>query len=106
MNPTIWHQDALDKQLPVVTGGARPEKDVTSLKPIPEDALILVPLRNAVLFPGMISPITIGRPSSVAAAQEAVRAEKHVGFLLQRDPGKTDVVPSDLHWVGTSGQIV
>ncbi len=106
MTPSIWHQHALDSQLPAVTGGSRPEKDVTPLKPIPEDALILVPLRNAVLFPGMISPINIGRPTSVAAAKEAVRAEKHVGFLLQRDPAKTDVVPSDLHWVGTSGQIV
>jgi ATP-dependent Lon protease len=106
MNPSIWHQHALDSQLPAVVGGSRPEKDVTLLKPIPGDALILVPMRNAVLFPGMISPITIGRAASVAAAQEAVRAEKHVGFLLQRDPGKSDVVPSDLHWVGTSGQIV
>ena len=38
-----------------------------ALKPIPEDALILIPLRNNVLFPGVISPITVGRPGSVAA---------------------------------------
>ena len=75
------------------------------LKPLPQDALILIPLRNAVLFPGVISPITVGRASSVAAAQEAARGEKRVGFLLQRDPEKSDVGPSDLHWVGTAGQI-
>jgi len=40
-------------------------------RPLPEDALIVVPMRNTVLFPGVISPITIGRKSSVAAAQEA-----------------------------------
>jgi ATP-dependent Lon protease len=76
------------------------------LKPLPEDALIIVPLRNAVLFPGVMSPITIGRASSVAAAQEAVRGEKPIGFLLQRDPEKNDLTPDDLHWVGTVGQIV
>jgi ATP-dependent Lon protease len=77
-----------------------------ALKPLPEDAIAIVPLRNAVLFPGIMSPISIGRASSVAAAQEAVRGEKPVGFLLQRDPEKTDITPDDLHWVGTVGQVV
>src|SRR5205085_8843614 len=72
----------------------------------PEDALILIPLRNNVLFPGVISPITVGRPGSVAAAQEAARTQRQVGFLLQRDPTKTEVTPNDLYWVGTAGQIV
>jgi len=76
------------------------------LKPLPEDALVIVPLRNAVLFPGIMSPITIGRSASVAAAQEAVRGEKPVGFLLQRDPEKNDLTPDDLHWVGTVAQVV
>src|SRR2546423_10876370 len=77
-----------------------------TLKPLPEDALILIPMRNTVLFPGVISPITVGRPRSVAAAQEAVRSERKVGFLLQRDPQKNEVGPNDLHWVGTAGQVV
>ncbi|HWD23388.1 MAG TPA: endopeptidase La [Burkholderiales bacterium] len=76
------------------------------LKPLPEDALILIPMRNTVLFPGVISPITVGRAASVAAAQEAVRSERRVGFLLQKDPKKDDVGPDDLHWVGTAGQVV
>ena len=77
-----------------------------AVKPVPEDALILIPLRNNVLFPGVISPITVGRPGSVAAAQEAARTQRQVGFLLQRDPTKTEVTPNDLYWVGTAGQIV
>src|SRR6185295_5902479 len=44
--------------------------------------------------------------SSVAAAQEAVRSERKVGFLLQRDPQKNDLRPEDLYWVGTAGQVV
>ncbi len=75
-------------------------------KPLPEDALILIPMRNAVLFPGVLAPLTVGRVASVAAAQEAVKNERWVGFVLQRDPQKTDVEPSDLHWVGTAGPIV
>jgi ATP-dependent Lon protease len=54
-----------------------------SVKPIPDDAMIVIPMRNTVLFPGVITPITVGRPRSVAAAQEAVRSELKVGFLLQ-----------------------
>jgi len=76
------------------------------LKPLPADALIVIPMRNTVLFPGVISPITVGRPGSVAAAQEAVRSERKVGFLLQRDPQTNDVRPEDLYWVGTAGQVV
>ncbi len=76
------------------------------MKNLPEDALIVIPMRNTVLFPGVISPVTVGRASSVAAAQEAVRSEKKVGFLLQRDPKTNDVKPEDLYWVGTAGQVV
>src|SRR5262249_932006 len=70
------------------------------------DALILIPMRNTVLFPGVITPITVGRASSVAAAQEAVRSEKKGGFLLQRDPQKNEVKPADPYWVGTARQAV
>src|SRR3954462_15625466 len=85
---------------------AAPAKGNPTLKPLPEDALVIVPLRNAVLFPGVMSPVTIGRAPSVAAAQEAVRNEQPIGFLLQRDPQKNELGPDDLHWVGTVGQVV
>jgi len=77
-----------------------------SLKPLPEDALALIPMRNTVLFPGVISPITVGRAASVAAAQEAVRTEKRIGFLLQKSPEKNEAKPDDLYWVGTAGTVV
>jgi ATP-dependent Lon protease len=87
---------------PAASQGAK----ASSSRPLPDDALIVVPMRNTVLFPGVISPITVGRKSSVAAAQEAVRSEKKIGFLLQRDAKKDDVRPDDLYWVGTAGQVV
>ncbi len=76
------------------------------MKPLPEDALIVIPMRNTVLFPGVISPITVGRPGSTAAAQEAVRANRPIGFLLQRDAERNEVKADDLHWVGTSANVV
>ncbi|OFZ85149.1 MAG: endopeptidase La [Betaproteobacteria bacterium RBG_16_66_20] len=63
-------------------------------------------MRNAVMFPGVISPIMIGRASSVAAASAASRSELKVGFLLQRDPQTDEIGPKDLHRVGTAGKIV
>lgn len=78
----------------------------SELRPIPEDALILVPMRNAVLFPGTLSPISVGRTSSVRAAETAAKHDLPVGFLLQREAEKNDLVPEDLHWVGTAGRIV
>jgi ATP-dependent Lon protease len=77
-----------------------------AVKPIPKDALILIPMRGTVLFPGVLSPLSIGRASSIAAAQEAARTERPVGFVLQRDPKANDVGPNDLYWVGTAGPVV
>ncbi len=76
------------------------------LKPLPEDAIALVPMRNMVLFPGVIAPLSLGREASVLAAQEALRSESRIGFLLQRDPTQDAPAPDDLHWVGTAGQIL
>ena len=74
--------------------------------PIPADALIIVPVRNTVLFPGVVIPITIGRPKSVAAAQQAVREQRPIGILLQRDPELSEPGPDDLYRVGTMANIV
>jgi ATP-dependent Lon protease len=84
----------------------QPKQPNGALKPLPEDALAVIPMRNTVLFPGVVAPVTIGRERSVAAAQEAARAERQVGFLLQRDPTRDKVGANDLYWVGTASQIV
>ncbi|HEU5294361.1 MAG TPA: endopeptidase La [Burkholderiaceae bacterium] len=69
---------------------------------MPNDALIVLPLRNMVMFPGTVFPLAIGRPSSQAAVQEAMRLERSVGVLLQSKPEVDEPGPDDLHWVGTS----
>ncbi|MGH8665979.1 MAG: endopeptidase La, partial [Burkholderiales bacterium] len=68
--------------------------------------MIIVPSRNVVLFPGVVFPLTIGRPGSIAAAQEALRAERPIGVLLQRQPEVNTPGPENLHWVGTVANIM
>ncbi len=74
--------------------------------PLPADALAIVPLRNMLLFPGIVAPVTFGREASVAAAQDSVKEGRRIGFLLQRDAGEDNPKPEDLYWVGTSAQIL
>jgi ATP-dependent Lon protease len=74
--------------------------------PLPPDALVIVPVRNTVLFPGIVLPITIGRPRSIAAAQRAIREQRQVGILLQRDANVADPAAIDLHRMGTVANVV
>src|SRR5499426_3375538 len=73
---------------------------------LPSDAVIIVPVRNTVLFPGMVLPISVGRPGSVAAAQQALREQRQIGLLLQRDQAIDDPRPGDLYRVGTVANLV
>ena len=77
-----------------------------SLPPLPPDALIIVPVRNTVLFPGLVLPITLGRPKSIAAAQQAVRDQRQVGILLQRAAEVEDPSAIDMHRIGTLANVV
>jgi ATP-dependent Lon protease len=75
-------------------------------RPLPDDALIILPVRNVVMFPGAVFPLTVGRERSRSAAQEAVRLERELGVLLQSKPDVEEPGPDDLHWVGTSATIL
>ncbi len=77
-----------------------------ALPPLPADAVIIVPVRNTVLFPGMVVPITLGRPKSVAAAQQAVREQRQIGILLQREASVDDPGAIDMHRMGTIANIL
>ena len=85
---------------------ARPLTMPVQRQDVPEDALIIVPVRNTVLFPGMIVPISIGRESSIAAAQYAVKAKRPVGILMQRDAEVENPGADDLTTVGTIALIL
>ena len=69
---------------------AQPE---AAARPLPDDALIILPVRNVVMFPGMVFPLTVGRERSRAAVQEAVRLERPIGVLLQSKPEVDEPAP-------------
>ena len=73
---------------------------------IPEDALIIIPVRNMVLFPGMVVPVTIAREKSLLAAQAAMRTNRQIGIVLQRDPETANPAQKDLYPVGTRASIL
>jgi ATP-dependent Lon protease len=75
---------------------------------IPEDVLIILPVRNVVLFPGVVLPIAIEGKLSLAAAQEAVRTHRRVGLLLQKAGRAADAEQGadELYSVGTAASIV
>jgi ATP-dependent Lon protease len=82
------------------------DRQPTNLPQLPAGAMIIVPVRNFVLFPGMVMPITVGRSKSISAAQQAVREQQPVGVLKQRDPNVADPTPNDMHRTGTVANVV
>jgi ATP-dependent Lon protease len=90
------------------SGSAKPEDRTENHAgpDLPPDALIIIPVRNMVLFPGMVVPVTMQRERSVAAAQEAARHQLNVGILLQRDPEQNEPEGKDLYEVGASAGVL
>ncbi|MEM8709502.1 MAG: endopeptidase La [Planctomycetota bacterium] len=75
----------------------------------PEDEfeeLVIVPVRNMILFPGVVLPLMLGRERSVVAVRAAVAEEREIGLLLQRDEREEVPGPDDLYNVGTVGDIM
>ena len=97
--------DNLDSEgdiIPIIADG-----DIGDLEDmeVPE-TLPILSLRNTVLFPGVVLPISIGRPKSIQLVKDAYRTDKIVGTVAQKDPELENPGFNDLHRVGTIGQIV
>ncbi len=72
---------------------------------IPKELPVL-PLRNTVLFPGVVLPITVGRDKSIKAVNDAYKADKLIGVLAQKDSSIEDPGVMDLEDVGTVARII
>jgi ATP-dependent Lon protease len=70
------------------------------------DTLPILPLKNTVLFPGIVTPITIGRDKSIRAVQHAYDNGRFIGVLSQRDMKFEAPGPNDLHDIGTVARIL
>ncbi len=92
---------------PVPAGPVSPELLIAEETPaVDTDSLIILTLRNTVLFPQTVLPIAIRNERTIAAAQEAIKSQRKVGFVLQRDPEADDPALEGLHRVGTMASIV
>ena len=88
--------------IPLIT--AEEEENMNKEK-FPEDLAIL-PLRNNVLFPGVVIPITVGRDKSIKLIQDANKGKKIIGVVSQKNQEEESPEFSDLHTVGTVAQII
>src|SRR5690349_24434226 len=68
--------------------------------------IALLPLRNTVLFPGVVLPITVGRDKSIKAVNDAYKGDKLIGVVAQKDSNVEDPGIKDLEDVGTVAKIV
>jgi ATP-dependent Lon protease len=80
----------------------KPNRRIT----VPAGAMLILPLRQTVLFPSTVMPLVVGRPASLQSVEEAVRQQIQVGFVAQRDPSVELPTPANLFSAGTSAEIV
>ena len=99
-------------------GGSEDEMEFMPIIPLTEDGsennddqpipveLPLLPLRNTVLFPGVVIPITVGRDKSIKAVSDAYKADKLIGVVSQKDSLVEEPTVSDLVDIGTVAKII
>jgi ATP-dependent Lon protease len=80
--------------------------DVSAQPATASDAFILVPTRNVVFFPEIVAPLTISRPQSIAAAQQAVREQRQIVIVLQRDPEQAEPGADGLYAMGVIANVL
>jgi ATP-dependent Lon protease len=71
-----------------------------------DDIIPILPLRNTVLFPGVVIPITVGREKSIQAVKAAYNKDKLIGVVSQKDGNIEDPTPADLCSIGTVAKII
>ncbi len=100
------NRDDVAAQAADATATASGAETGASLPALPPDVLIIVPVRDTVLFPGTVFPISIGRETSIQAAQQALREERPIGILMQRDSDTAQPGAIDMHRTGTTANIL
>lgn len=81
------------------------DEDILLNSDVP-DTLPILPLRNTVLFPGVVLPISVGRDKSLKLIREIYKGDKTIGTIAQIDPNNDEPEESDLFKIGTVAQIL
>ena len=93
--------DGKHQVIPIISGG----DDTIEKVQIPE-VLPILTLRSSVIFPGSVTPITVGRAKSIALVRAVEAGDSLLGAVLQVDSEVEDPQPDDMHKVGTSARIL
>jgi ATP-dependent Lon protease len=106
MKESIFFQRAEDEMdfMPIIPLNESDNENLTDIQ-VPKELPVL-PLRNTVLFPGVVLPITVGRDKSIKAVNDAYRTDRLIGVLAQKDSNIEDPTVSDLEDVGTVARII
>jgi ATP-dependent Lon protease len=100
----VLFQDLIDEGneiIPILSDDDQSQDDLKIPESVP-----LLPLRNTVLFPGVVIPISIGRDKSIQLVRDAYRSNRYVVAVAQIDAQVEDPELRDLNIIGTLGQIV
>jgi ATP-dependent Lon protease len=85
---------------------ARETKPDNPGEPQIPDLLPILPMRNLVLFPGIVAPVSLGRPSSIKVIEETLPKSKVIGLIAQRSPEQNEPGPADVFGVGTAAVVL
>ncbi len=96
----ILHDDA--EMIPLLSSE---DEEKMNREKLP-DTLPILPLRNMILFPGVVLPITVGRDKSIKLIRDHARRSKIIGVVAQKDPDVEEPDAKDLHQVGTAALII
>ncbi|HTV40659.1 MAG TPA: endopeptidase La [Candidatus Sulfotelmatobacter sp.] len=103
-NPLLTRADpGRDTRNPPVIAVTRNEEEQSQTIP---DSLPILPLRNMVIFPGTVVPLTVGRAASRRMLQESLSQSKVIGIFTQRNPEQDDPAAIDLYQVGTAALVL
>ena len=91
--------------LPIIQINENDVDDKSFINDIPSEIPIL-PLRNTILFPGVVIPITVGRDKSINAVKHAYKTDKFIGVTTQKDSNKDELTKDDLFEIGTIAKII
>jgi ATP-dependent Lon protease len=106
MNTKIYLQGQDDDMefMPIIP--LNEEEDANADAEVIPSELPILPLRNTVLFPGVVIPITVGRDKSIKAVNDAYKADKLVGVVAQKDSNVEEPLVTDLENIGTVAKII
>lgn len=106
----IWNKGAENNAALVPTPQTNRSPEAGSIegadKSLSNETLAILPVRGIVLFPGMVVPLTIGRPSAIKLVDSELPENKQLGLVTQRDEQLDKPEPSDLYHIGVSAQVL